>query len=199
MAFSSRLAPVLTRYVEMKRALGRQFASAPQSLLSLDRLLAKEPEAYPELNAAAFFAWWKTEEHLASGVRRVRMLDVYNFCLYRRRTEPDCFLPDPLAFPAYHQRLRPYIFTESDVARLLNAAADPKGNPSTPLRSELTRLAIVLLFTTGIRRGELLNLTEGDYNRKEATLHIRATKFYKCVPLFDRPPPAVATSAWSLQ
>ena len=107
------------------------------------------------------------------------MLDVYNFCLYRRRTEADCFLPDPLAFPAYHQRLRPYIFTESDVARLLNAAAGLKSNPSTPLRSELTRLAIVLLFTTGIRRGELLNLTESDYNRKEATLHIRATKFYK--------------------
>jgi integrase len=40
-------------------------------------------------------------------------------------------------------------------------------------------LAIVLLFTTGIRRGELLNLTEGDYNRLDATLHIRQTKFYK--------------------
>lgn len=178
-AFSSRLAPALTRYVELKRALGRQFASATQSLLSLDRLLAKEPDAYPDLNAAAFRAWCETEEHLASGVRRVRMLDVYNFCLYRRRTEPDCYLPDPLAFPAYHQRLRPYIFTESDVARLLNSAATLKGNPSTPLRPELTRLAIVLLFTTGIRRGELLNLTEGDYNRKGATLHIRATKFYK--------------------
>ena len=37
----------------------------------------------------------------------------------------------------------------------------------------------MLLFTTGIRRGELLNLTVGDYNRKEATLHIRETKFYK--------------------
>lgn len=179
LAFSSRLAPALTRYVAMKRALGRQFTSATHSLLSLDRLLANEPEAYPGLNAAAFRAWCKTEEHLASGVRRVRMLDVYNFCLYRRRTEPDCFLPDPLAFPSYHQRLRPYIFTESDVARLLNAAAALKGTPSTPLRSELTRLAIVLLFTTGIRRGELLNLTESDYNRKDATLHIRATKFYK--------------------
>jgi integrase/recombinase XerD len=40
-------------------------------------------------------------------------------------------------------------------------------------------LAIVLLFTTGIRRGELLKLTEGDYDRREATLHVRATKFYK--------------------
>jgi integrase len=43
----------------------------------------------------------------------------------------------------------------------------------------VTRLAIVLLFTTGIRRGELLHLTLGDYNRGEATLHIRETKFFK--------------------
>lgn len=37
----------------------------------------------------------------------------------------------------------------------------------------------ITLFTTGIRRGELLGLTLGDYNRQESTLHIRETKFYK--------------------
>src|SRR5690242_16133399 len=35
------------------------------------------------------------------------------------------------------------------------------------------------MFATGIRRGELLALTLGDYNRQESTLHIRETKFYK--------------------
>lgn len=175
--FSSGLATVLQRYVGMKRALGRQFDSATHALQSLDRLLVKE--AYPDLNAAAFDAWCKTQQHLASGVRRVRMLEVHASCVYWRRTEPQCFLPDPPSFPPYHQRLRPHIFTESEVARLMDAASKLNRNPSTPLRPELTRLAIVLLFTTGLRRGELLNLTEGDYNRKEATLHVRATKFYK--------------------
>lgn len=175
--FSSGLATVLQRYVGMKRALGRQFDSATRTLQSLDRLLAKK--GYTDLNSTAFNDWCKAQEHLASGVRRVRMLEVHALCLYRRRTEPECFLPDPQAFPPYHQRLRPHIFTESEIARLLNAASGMKSNPSTPLRPELTRLAIVLLFTTGIRRGELLNLTEGDYNRHEATLHIRRTKFYK--------------------
>jgi len=176
-AFSSNLATALQRYVGMKRALGRQFDSATQVLGSLDSLLAKD--RYPDLDATAFNAWCKTQAHLASGVRRVRMLEVHAFCLYRRRTEPDCFVPDPQTFPAYHQRIRPYIFTESEIIRLLNAASRLNSNPSTPLRPELTRLAIVLLFTTGIRRGELLNLTERDYDRQDATLHIRATKFYK--------------------
>lgn len=175
--FSSRLAAVLERYVGMKRALGRKFDSATHALQSLDCLLARE--GFSDLNAAAFDAWCKAQDHVTSGVRRVRMLEVHAFCLYRRRTEPECFLPDPRTFPPYHQRIRPHIFTESEIARLLDAASELSRNPSTPLRPELTRLAIVLLFTTGIRRGELLNLTQGDYNRQEATLHIRATKFYK--------------------
>jgi integrase/recombinase XerD len=176
-SFSSGLAAVLHRYVGMKRALGRQFNSATHVLQSLDRLLAKD--GYADLNATAFAAWCKAQGHLASGVRRVRMLEVHAFCAYRRRTEPQCFLPDPQTFPPYHQRVRPHIFTESEITRLLNAASRMKSNPSTPLRPELTRLAIVLLFTTGMRRGELLSLTEGDYNRQESTLHIRRTKFYK--------------------
>ena len=175
--FSSSLASVLERYVGMKRALGRKFESATNALQSLDRVLANE--GHPDLNGTAFDSWCRAQDHLASGVRRVRMLEVHAFCLYRRRTEPKCFLPDPQTFPPYHQRLRPHIFTESEVAHLLDAASRLSRNPSTPLRPELTRLAIVLLFTTGIRRGELLNLTEGDYDRHEATLHIRATKFFK--------------------
>jgi integrase len=41
------------------------------------------------------------------------------------------------------------------------------------------RLAILLLFTTGVRRGELLRLILGDYNRQDATLLIRESKFHK--------------------
>jgi integrase len=107
------------------------------------------------------------------------MLEVCAFCLYRRRTEPQCFVPDPSSFPPYHQRLKPHIFSEAEVARLLSAAAGLKRNPLSPLRPEAIRLAIILLFTTGIRRGELLRLTLGDYDRGESTLLIRKTKFYK--------------------
>ena len=43
--------------------------------------------------------------------------------LTRRRTEPDCFLPDLTALPPYHQRAKPYIFSTTEVAKLLKAAA----------------------------------------------------------------------------
>jgi integrase/recombinase XerD len=177
--FLSRLAPVFGRYVDLKRALGRRFDLPARTLQSLDRFLYDQSIRCPDLNASAFQAWCHTHEHVASGVRRVRMLEVRSFCLYRRRTEPQCFVPDPRSFPPYHQRLKPYIFSQAGVGRLLSAASHLKRNPASPLRPEVTRLAIVLLFTTGIRRGELLNLTLGDYNQQESTLRIRETKFFK--------------------
>jgi integrase/recombinase XerD len=177
--FSSRLAPVLERYVDLKRALGQLFDPQTRTLQSLDRFLHNHTTKYPDLNASAFQAWCLTQGHVASGVRRGRMQQIHNFCLYRRRTEPQCFVPDPALFPKPHQKLRPYIFTKQEVARLLEAASGLKRVPCSPLRPEVIRLAIVLLFTTGIRRGELLRLTLGDYNRRDATLLIRESKFHK--------------------
>jgi len=177
--FLSRLAPVFSRYVDLKRALGRRFDIPARTLQSLDRFLQEHSAQYPDLNAAAFEAWCHTHEHVSSGVRRVRMLEVSSFCLYRRRTEPQSFVPDASSFPAYHQRVKPHIFSEAEVAKLLRAASGLSRYPASPLRPEMIRLAIALLFTTGIRRGELLALTLGDYNRRESTLHIRETKFYK--------------------
>ena len=71
--FSSRLAHVLKRYVDLKQALRRRFDEPVRTLQLLDRFLQDQTAKYPELNAAAFQAWCQTQEHLASGVRRGRM------------------------------------------------------------------------------------------------------------------------------
>src|SRR5437016_407921 len=145
--FSSLLAPAFARYVDLKRALGRRFDLPARTLQSLDRFLCDQSAKYPDLNDAVFQAWCHTHEHVASGVRRVRMLEVRSFCLYRRRTESQCFVPDSSSFPSYHQRLKPHIFSEVEVARLLQAASGLKRHPVSPLRPEVIRLALVLLFT----------------------------------------------------
>src|ERR1700733_2878902 len=48
-----------------------------------------------------------------------------------------------------------------------------------PLRWAGTRLAIILLYTTGIRRGELFRLKPQDYDAGNHTLLIQASKFHK--------------------
>jgi len=140
--FSSRLAPAFARYVDLKRALGRRFDLPARTLQSLDRFLCEQSAKYSDLNAAAFQAWCHTHEHVTSGVRRVRMLEARSFCLYRHRTEPQCFVPDSSFFPPYHQRLKPYIFSAAEVGKLLSAAAHarrlrPPGIDSAYSRDEV--------------------------------------------------------------
>ena len=49
----------------------------------------------------------------------------------------------------------------------------------SPLRTEIYRLAIVLLYTAGLRRGELIRLVIGDYDPVQRTLLVRVSKFHK--------------------
>jgi integrase len=75
--------------------------------------------------------------------------------------------------------VRPYIFTTADIVRLLYVADRLDETPRSPLRRETFRLAIVLLYTSGLRRGELVRLTIGDYDPGDQTLLVRASKFHK--------------------
>jgi len=174
--FASPIGSAINRYLQLKRALGRRYAGEEQVLKSLDSFLTAEAS---DLTGDTFDRWCYTQEHLTSGVRRDRMRVVRNLCLYRRRTESACFVPDTLLFPPLHQPVQPYIFTETEIIRLFHAAGRLERLPVSPLRPELFRLALTLLYTTGLRRGELLRLTIGDYDPQERTLLVRESKFHK--------------------
>jgi integrase/recombinase XerD len=181
-AFTSHLAPVIERYLTLKQALGRQYDGVRRVLAHLDGFLAARGA---DLTPDTFADWCLALQHLASGTRRNRMRVVRNVCLYRRRREPACFLPDARLFPPEHQVIRPYLFTEAEVVRLLEVVDALPPRPTSPVRRENLRLAIVILYTTGLRRGELVRLTLRDYNQHERTLLIRDSKFHKSrlVPL----------------
>lgn len=173
----SILYPIITRYLELQRALGKGFNSEQRILDYLDQWLADQVIA--DLDQANFTAWCTSKQHLASGVLRNHMRIVRNFCLYRHRSEPTCFVPDLQSFPANHQPLQPYIFTETQIGWLIQAAGHLQPHPLSPLRAQVYRLAIVLLFTTGLRRGELLRLRIGDYDSQQQCLLVSHSKFHK--------------------
>jgi integrase len=104
---------------------------------------------------------------------------VRNLCLYMRRRDPNCFVPDLATFPLQHPPRRPHIFSEDDILRLLRAADESPARSTAPLLGATLRLAVVLLYTAGLRRGELVRLVLSDYDPVERILLIRASKFHK--------------------
>lgn len=179
MSLKSFIGEDITSYLRLHRALGKKYRNEENTLHSLDSFLAIQYPGVQQLNGKTFNLWCDTFAHLTPTVRRNRMRMVRNFCLYRRRTHRHSFLPDILTFPKAHSQFLPHILSSVDIARLLRAVQLLPGLKRAPLRPQTISLAIVLLYTSGLRRGELLRFCLSDFDAAESTLLIRATKFHK--------------------
>lgn len=180
---STALDPIIRRYLAHRRALGRQYDMQERTLRSLTAFLAQAGKS--DLSSGLFESWCKTFDLLTSNVRRARQVAVRNFCLYRQRTEPRCFVPHINRFARPQPHAAPIILTPAQVGRLLELADTREATPTSPLRPYVLRLALVLLYTAGLRRRELLRLTLADVDAQAGVLRIRESKFHKSrwVPL----------------
>lgn len=180
---ATALDPIIHRYLVHRRALGRGYDAEERTLRSLRDCLCQAH--HPDLGAGLFEAWCNAFQQLTANVRRQRQRIVRNFCLYRQRTEPRCFVPDIHRFPRPQPYSTPIILTPAQVARLLQLARQCRPTPLSPLYPQVLRLAVVLLYTAGLRRGELLRLTLADVDAQAGLLRVRESKFHKSrwVPL----------------
>jgi integrase len=167
----SRLGRQIAAYLAVKKALGRRFFSETYLFVQFDRFLAKRRAT--AVTPTLFAEWVRTFDHVSPTVRRTRMRIIHNFCLYLRRRDRACFVPDPSGFPDPHVARRPHIFSVEQIARLLCVATNLPARSTSLLRGPVFRLAIVLLYTTGLRRGELVRLLMSDYDPVERTLLVR--------------------------
>ena len=170
-------------FLSSRRALGRAYGPEERVLADLRAFLARAGAT--DLDERRFDLWRRRSSRLSPSTRRRYERTVYIFCRYRRRSERRCFLPDPSSFV----RLRPYplpvILGPEQIARLLSHASSLACCPRSPIRPAVFRLAIVLLYTAGLRRGELVRLTLDDADAAAGVLRIRHSKFNKSrwVPL----------------
>ena len=173
----------IDRYLERQRALGRAYRTEEDVLRSLSHSLAATESS--DLDLVAFDRWCASHRGLTANVRRNRQRIARNWCLYRQRTESSCFVPDPNRFPRPHPHRSPVIVGPEQIGRMLLAAAAVQPTPNSSLRPQVLRLATVLLYTAGLRRGELLRLQLGDVSPRDSVLRIRQSKFHKSrwVPL----------------
>jgi integrase/recombinase XerD len=164
-----------------KRALGRGYDKEEWTLGHLRRFLVSS--GANDLDQEGFDRWCASFLHATT--RRARQLVVRQLCLFRRRSEPDCFVPDPLYFARLLPYRRPVILEPGQVSRMLAVADNLAPTTNSPLLPAVLRLAIIILYTAGLRRGEVTRLTLDDVEPQSGLLRIRASKFHKSrlVPL----------------
>lgn len=173
----------IQRYIRHKRAYGNGYRQETWLLNKLGGFL--QNRGVEDLDIGSFNAWCNSLADRHPNTRHKWQQIVRNFCLYRRRTEPDCFVPRGDTLPKRSPYVTPIIVEPDQIARMLKVASSVAPARQSPLRGPVLRMATVLLYTAGLRLGELLNLVLGDVKYDNSVLRIHETKFQKTrlVPL----------------
>jgi integrase/recombinase XerD len=168
-----KLIQTVTAYVAYKQSLGMRFATEARTLKSFCRTLGDvdtdriEPErvrAFLDGKGPMTRFWHRKLDALRG---------FYRFALARGYAVRS---PLPTAVPRCTQAFVPYIYSEDEIKRLLEAAALRE---HCNLSSRTCRTLLLLLYGAGLRIGEALSLDLGDTDLDAGLLRIRNSKFYK--------------------
>ena len=183
--FRSRLAAPLRAYLKHRRALGRLYSVEEGILRRWDDFLHRYYPTHREVQAQLFQRWAWSMPGLCPTVLRNHLRIVRNFLLFHARHHPKTYIPGTETFPRPAPHCIPRLVSSAEMARVLSTAEQLPPSHANPLRAQTIRLALLLLFCCGLRRGELLRLQLRHYDPEEGVLHIEASKFHKSrlVPL----------------
>lgn len=171
------------RYLQERRRLGFVLRSPGTELMRFARFADARGHQGP-LTLDLQLDW--AREHVArtGPVTAARRLEIVRpFAAHHRQFEPTTEVPPPFILGHGHRRLAPHIYTDEEIAGLLDACA--RMAPQDGLRPWTYKTLFGLMAATGLRVSEALKLQIADLDLFGATLTVRETKFHKsrCLPL----------------
>lgn len=178
------LREALQEYLRLRRSLGYKMHDAGLVLPRFVSFMEERGAAYITVRLA--LEWVQQVNTVQPAERARRLCFVRGFARYRSAVDVRTEVPPPGLLPFRSTRAQPYLYSEQEVQRLLDAALKlPTTWPSTPLRPWVFHCLLGLLSVTGMRISETLDLTLADVDLEQGVLTIRAAKLgrFRLVPL----------------
>lgn len=186
-SFRSHWAASLRRYLATKQAFGCQYIDGTRALESWDAFVCRSYPHARVTDADMIHGWAEGLTHLCPTVRNRYLCVLRNFLLFHVRDHEVGFIPETDSFPRPLPHCTPRVVSDAEMAKILATTSQLPPCRQTPLRAEKAKLAFILLFCCGLRRGELLRLKIDDIDLAQRLLRIESTKFHKSrlVPMSD--------------
>src|SRR5487761_2346584 len=168
-------------YLVMRRGLGFKLHYAGKTLLEFVSYLENQGAPCITTKLALTWAQQATSAQPAEWARRLSC--VRGFARHRSATDQRTEIPPWGLLPYRPRRANPYLYTDEEIKRLLEAALNLL--PTGGLRPWTYYCLLGLLSVTGLRISEALNLKMEDVDLNDAVLTIQGAKFGKShlVPL----------------
>lgn len=169
------LRKTLEDYLALRRALGYK--------LLLDGALLRrfvdflEQEGASHVTIALAVRWAQQPPDIQPSQAAHRLTFVRGFARHLSAIDPRTEVPPVGLLPRQFQRLTPYIYSDDEIHRLLEAAQELPS--SAGLRPWTYSTFLGLLTVTGLRLGEAIRLQRDDVDVLQGVLRIRQTKFGK--------------------
>lgn len=179
----SELQVILDEYLAVRRALGTQLRAQGHLLQQFVEFATREGATFITTDLALRWATQPTDAQPAWWASRlgvVRQLAQYASAL-DLRTE----VPPPDLLPYAYRRQPPYLYSDEEIRRLIDAANQLHG--ITGLRPHTYSTLLGLFAVTGMRTNEPLRMDRDDVDLDHGVLTVRQSKFSKSryVPIHD--------------
>ena len=183
--FDGPLAAALATFVTLIRTTGATHIAHLATLRRLDRHLQERHPTATTITHEIIVDWYASFAHLKPATQRRYRCSTSRFCAFLRARDPATVAQDTVPTLRRPRDFIPCVMTEPQIIDVLRRARTISVTKRNPLAGEGTHLTVVLLYTAGLRLGEVVRLDVSDFDSAAGTLLIRETKFAKTrlVPL----------------
>ena len=177
--FQSVLALLIENFIIEKRACGYKYIKETDSLRRFDRFLCQEGLRSVELPRTLVQRWTAKTPNESPGTQRERIGLIRRFGDFLIRQGYPAYLPDVRNSPKREVFFNPRILSHEEVRRFFSAADAISPNPSSLLRHLLLPEIFRILYSCGLRLGEVIRLKVEDVDLVSGILTINQGKFRK--------------------
>ncbi len=176
--WGSHLGPVMRVHIERMRTLGYRYRG-DRYFLQFDRFLQQRPGAARESLQTLVNEYVAQARTADAKYRRFTLGRIVARALNRQGIPTAIPERDPNVLrQARATCRRPYIYSSSEIRRLLDTARQFR-SPRAPLRPITLYTMFVLAYCAGLRLGEIVRLRLEDVDLANAAIEIRDSKFFK--------------------
>lgn len=179
----STLSEELDRYLTLRRSLGYDLVTVERILRKFINFAEREEAQY--ISIALFLRWQKAFGQANRQTWATRLGAVRIFAQWLHGMDSKHEVPPQALIPSGYRRPRPYIYSDEEIRRIVEAAADlPSING---LRALTNSTLFGLIAVTGLRISEALSLNVADVDLETGLLTLRRGKLGKArlLPLSD--------------
>jgi integrase/recombinase XerD len=184
-----KLRKAMDRYLRLRRAMGFKLERTETRLRQF--LLFIESQRRVRITTVLALEFATQTPNLAPKTRALRLAAVRGFARYHLTENPATQIPPLGLLPGGSQRAKPYLYSETEIRRLMQAAREYPcwnrfpGRQWNRFQAHTLSCIFGLLAVTGMRVGEVLNLQPEDIDWTEGVMTVRRAKFgrSRLVPL----------------